>query len=72
VSAFSSSPKSGRGALPGDLSIKLCEGTKEVKREPSLCGGGVDAFGERDEFPAAFIMGFDLGDEVFQRAAEPA
>jgi len=42
-----------------------------VKRQPSLRGGGVDAFGERDELDAALVEGFDLGDEVFQRAPEP-
>jgi len=42
-----------------------------VKRQPSLRGGGVDAFGERDELDAALVEGLDLGDEVFERAPEP-
>jgi len=63
--------ESGHGALSCDLPNKLGEGAEEVKRQPSLRSGGIDAFGETDELDAALIERFDFGDEVFQRAAEP-
>jgi len=67
---FSCSTEPRHRALPRNLALKLGEGPEEVKRQPSLCGGGVDAFGETDELDAALIERFDLGDQVFQRAAE--
>jgi len=65
VAPFSSCAEPGHRGLPGNLSLKLCESAKEVKRPPALRRGGVDAFGQRHELDAAFVEGLDLGDEIF-------
>ena len=41
-------------------------------RQNPAGGGGVEAFGETGELDASFIESFELGNQVFERAAESA
>ncbi len=71
VAAFTRGAESGHRPLPGDFTLKLREGPKQVKCQSAVRSGRVDAFDEGDKLNAPVAESFDLADEVFQEAAEP-
>src|SRR5208337_2223929 len=57
------------GALPDDVALELCKGSKDVEDELSAGGRGVDLLGEALKAYAFVVEGGDCLDEVAEGAS---